>query len=73
MNLYIEKIKQLVEYSEYLQAKQDYKDVVKGGKDYACCSFMDISVRSDRLDSKKKKLINELGSIYLEFLEENNG
>ena len=47
--------------NKYLQAKQDLKNVSKGGKDYACCSFMDISVRSERLNIAKQNYINYLG------------
>ena len=49
------------EIDKYLEAKQNLIDVSPSGKDYAACSFMDISVRSDRLDAAKHKLITALG------------
>ena len=64
-----EEIKDLPEYRKYLSAKQDFADVCKGGKDFYACSFMDISIRSDRYDESKNKLIKTLGKIVLENLE----
>ena len=49
----IESIKTTSEYSKYIQAKKDLKDVLKGGKDYPSCSFMDISIRDDRFEARK--------------------
>jgi len=57
----IEMIKELEEFKKYKSAQQDLKDVSKGGKDWAACSFMDISVRIDRLEAAKVKLILALG------------
>ena len=54
----------------YKQAKQDFADVCKGGKHYSSCSFMDISIRDDRLKEAKKHLIKELGKAGLKRLEE---
>lgn len=51
----------LKEMQKYKKALQDLKDVSKGGKDYAACSFMDISVRIDRLKAAKKELTKALG------------
>lgn len=65
-----EEIKDLPEYRKYLSAKQDFADVCKSGKDYSACSFMDISIRSDRYDESKNKLIKTLGNLVLERLEE---
>lgn len=55
---------------KYKKAKQDYADVCKGGKDHYACSLMDISIRSDRLDTVKKELIIKLGTEVLTKLEE---
>ena len=55
---------------KYKQAKQDFADVCKGGKHYSSCSFMDISIRNDRLEEAKKQLIKELGKAELKRLEE---
>ena len=57
------------EVQDYLNKLQDFKDVCKGGKDYSACSFMDISVRSDRMEESKKKAIEMLGKIELEKIE----
>ena len=57
------------EVEDYLNKLQDYKDVCKGGKDYYSCSFMDISVRSDRMEDAKKEAIFALGKIELEKIE----
>ena len=65
----IEEIKDLPEYRKYLSAKHDFADVCKGGKDYSACSFMDISIRSDRFDEAKNELVKTLGKIVLENLE----
>ena len=65
-----EEIKDLPEYKKYLGAKQDFADVCKGGKDFYACSFMDISIRSDRFDEAKNKLVKTLGNLVLERLEE---
>ena len=54
----------------YKQAKQNFADVCKGGKNYSSCSFMDISVRNDRFEEAKKQLIEELGKAELKRLEE---
>lgn len=56
----------------YKQAEQDYKDVTKGGKDSYTCSFMDISIRSDRLDKAKQELIQILGEEQFEILINTN-
>jgi alkylhydroperoxidase/carboxymuconolactone decarboxylase family protein YurZ len=50
--------------------KKDLKDVLKGGKDYPYCSFMDISVRDDRLEARKKELINFIGAFVLNKIED---
>lgn len=55
---------------KYKQAKQDFADVCKGGKDYSSCSFMDITIRDDRLKEAKKQFIKELGKAELKRLEE---
>ena len=69
----IETIKTTSEYSKYIQAKKDLKDVLKGGKDYHSCSFMDISVRDDRFEARKKKLIKYIGTFVLNKIKEANG
>ena len=66
MNVLIESIKTTSEYSKYIQAKKDLKDVLKGGKDYHSCSFMDISIRDDRFEARKKKLIKYIGKLVLD-------
>ena len=66
----IESIKTTSKYSKYIQAKKDLKDVLKGGKDYHCCSIMDISVRDDRLKARKKELIKYIGTLVLNKIEE---
>ena len=66
----IESIKTTSEYYKYIQAKKDLKDVSVGGKDYPYCSFMDISVRDDRLEARKKELINFIGTFILNKIEE---
>ena len=58
--------------AKYNQAKQDLADVSKGGKNYACCSFMDISVRLERLQEAKSELIQELGTKELEKIDNRN-
>lgn len=58
-------------WNNYQQAKQGYADVSRGGKDYHCCQFMDISVRSDRLKVAKQALIQVLGEEQLASIEEN--
>ena len=50
----IESIKTTSEYSKYIQAKKDLKDMLKGGKDYHSCAFMDISIR-EMIDLKQEK------------------
>lgn len=57
------------EVQDYLNKLQDYKDVCKGGKDYYSCSFMDISIRDDRMEEAKKKAIEALGIIELQKIE----
>ena len=71
MNDLIESIKTTSEYSKYIQAKKDLKDVLKGGKDYPSCSFMDISIRDDRFEARKKELIECIGTFILNKIEEN--
>ena len=73
MNTLIESIKTTSEYSKYIQAKKDLKDVLKGGKDYHSCSFMDISIRDDRFEARKKELIECIGIFILNKIEEVNG
>ena len=73
MNTLIETIKTRSEYSKYVQAKKDLKDVLKGGKDYHSCSFMDISIRDDRFEARKKELIECIGIFILNKIEEVNG
>lgn len=68
----IESIKATSEYSKYIQAKKDLKDVLKGGKDYHSCSFMDISIRDDRFEERKKELIECIGTFILNKIEEND-
>ena len=58
------------EVKKYFEAKQNLDDVSKGGKNYHSCSFMDISIRMDRLEEAKKKAIEALGSIKLKEIEE---
>ena len=72
-NTLIESIKATSEYSKYIQAKKDLKDVLKGGKDYHSCSFMDISIRDDRFEARKKELIECIGIFILNKIEEVNG
>ena len=67
----IESIKTTSEYSKYIQAKKDLKDVLKGGKDYPSCSFMDISIRDDRFEARKKELIECIGTFVFNQIEEN--
>jgi hypothetical protein len=57
------------EVQNYLDKLQDFKDVSKGGKYFYDCSFMDISIRSDRMEESKKKAIEALGKIELEKIE----
>lgn len=73
MNDLIESVKTTSEYSKYIQAKKDLKDVLKGGKDYHSCSFMDISIRDDRFEARKKELIECIGIFILNKIEEVNG
>ena len=70
MNDLIKSIKVTSEYSRYIQAKEDLKDVSVGGKDYPYCSFMDISVRDDRLKARKKELIECIGTFVLNKIED---
>lgn len=70
MNDLIESIKTTSEYSKYIQAKKDLKDVLKGGKDYHSCSFMDISIRDDRFEARKKELIECIGTFILNKIED---
>ena len=67
----IESIKATSEYSKYIQAKKYLKDVLKGGKDYHSCSFMDIRTRDDRFEARKKELIECIGTFVLNQIEEN--
>lgn len=71
-NALIESIKATSEYSKYIQAKKDLKDVLKGGKDYHSCSFMDISIRDDRFEARKNELIECIGIFILNKIEEEN-
>lgn len=73
INDLIESIKTRSEYSKYIQAKKYLKDVLKGGKDYHSCSFMDISIRDDRFEARKKELIECIGIFILNKIEEVNG
>lgn len=68
----IESIKTTSEYSKYIQAKKDLKDVLKGGKDYHSCSFIDISIRNVRFEVRKKELIECIGIFILNRIEEVN-
>ena len=70
MNDLIEHIKATSEYSKYIQAKEDLKDVSPGGKDYPYCSFMDISIRDDRFEARKKELIKCIGTFVLNKIQE---
>ena len=72
VNNIIEFVKVSNEYSSYIQAKQDLKDVSKGGKHYYECSFMDISVRMDRLEDRKKELITYIGNLILSKIEKDS-
>lgn len=54
----------------YDKAEQNYANVTRGGKDYYACSFMDIQVRSDRLEVAKQDLIQALGEEALKKLKE---
>ena len=56
----------MTEIEKYFNAIEDLKDVSKGGKDYAACSFMDISVRLDRLKVAETDVINALGKSELQ-------
>ena len=56
MILDTEQIKSSEEYLKYLKAKQDLSDVSPGGIHHASCSFMDISVRDDRFENRKKNI-----------------
>ena len=73
MNTLIESVKTTSEYSKYIQAKKNLKDVLRGGKDYHSCSFMDISIRDDRFEARKKELIECIGIFILNKIEEVNG
>ena len=73
MNDLIESIKATSEYSKYMQTKEDLKDVSPGGKYYHSCSFMDISIRDDRFEARKKELIECIGIFILNKIEEVNG
>ena len=66
----LEDIKASSEYSKYIQAKQALNDVLKGGKDYHSCSFMDISVRDDRFKDRKNKLVTHIGKCILSKIEQ---
>ena len=70
MNDLVKSIKTTSEYYKYIQAKEDLKDVLKGGKYHYSCSFMDISVRDDRLEARKKELIEYIGAFVLNKIEE---
>ena len=70
MNDLIESIKTTSEYSKYIQAKKDLKDVLIGGKDYHSCSFMDISIRDDIFEAREKELIECIGIFILNKIEE---
>ena len=73
MILDTEQIKSSEEYLKYLKAKQDLSDVSPGGIHHASCSFMDISVRDDRFENRKKTLIEMLGKlIFAELEKEDN-
>ena len=56
----------LPEVEKYFNAVEDLKAVSKGGKDYAACSFMDISVRLDRLKVAETNAIKALGKSKLQ-------
>ncbi len=70
MNDLIKYIKTTSEYSKYMQAKEDLKDVLKGGKHYHSCSIMDISIRDDRFEARKKELIECIGTFVLNKIED---
>ena len=72
MKLDIKEIESLQEYKKYIKAKQDFADVCKSGKDFYSCSIMDISIRSDRFDKAKNKLIKALGEIARDKLNNEN-
>lgn len=56
------------ELEKYKAALQDLKEVSKGGKYWANCSFKDISARADRAKAAKEKLIIALGTREFEKL-----
>ena len=49
--------------AEYSEAVQNLADVSRGGKDYVRCSWMDISVRTDREKEARTKLVKQLGEL----------
>lgn len=57
------------EFERYHKAKQDLADVTRGGKDWSSCSFIDITIRRDRLNLERHKLKKELGEKVLQQLE----
>lgn len=72
MKLDIKEIESLQEYKKYIKAKQDFADVCKGGKDFYSCSIMDFSIRLDRFDKAKNKLIKALVEIARDKLNNEN-
>ena len=58
---------------EYIAAKRNLQNVSRGGKDHHSCSFMDISVRIDRVQEAKKEYAMELGMKIIEEQDNENG
>ena len=58
----MEEIKEVV---AYFKATKDLDEVSKGGKYYASCSFIDVSIRMDRKEEARKNAIIALGTIAL--------
>ena len=58
----------MTEKEKYLIAKQNLADVKKGGKDHINCSFMDISIRTDKFNEAKNNFIKYLGKKQLKKL-----
>ena len=57
------------EFKDYHIAKQNLKDVSKGGKDYPSCSFIDITIARERFIKAKNLLGGDLGKKILQQLE----
>jgi len=58
---------------EYKRCYKNKKDVSRGGKDYASCSFMDICLATTKLGEARVNLVTCLGEIEFDKITDSEG